>query len=203
MGSRAFSHDSIFIPDGRTESEQAIQAMSQENVLGKVKTLQVRNCKWEKYLKCGGKWSLELQNILSVNKGGLLSGPGGLFFSCVNYLAKSCVNSLDNLQEVWVLVLKGTAVMLQAWNCMGVCILWNSYELNSWDWRLLILMPCLQMWWGKKKVGSGDSKWPTEWEFFAKLISVSFCTYYISFTIFFSLFFGQYLQKADTCNSPQ
>lgn len=153
MGSRAFSHDSIFIPDGRTESEQAIQAMSQENVLGKVKTLQVRNCKWEKYLKCGGKWSLELQNILSVNKGGLLSGPGGLFFSCVNYLAKSCVNSLDNLQEVWVLVLKGTAVMLQAWNCMGVCILWNSYELNSWDWRLLILMPCLQMWWGKKKSG--------------------------------------------------
>ncbi|XP_059673989.1 capping protein-inhibiting regulator of actin dynamics [Gavia stellata] len=40
MGSRAFSHDSIFIPDGRTESEQAVQAMSQENVLGKVKTLQ-------------------------------------------------------------------------------------------------------------------------------------------------------------------
>ncbi|XP_041337796.1 capping protein inhibiting regulator of actin dynamics [Pyrgilauda ruficollis] len=40
MGSRAFSHDSIFIPDGRTESEQAIQAMSQENVLGKVKILQ-------------------------------------------------------------------------------------------------------------------------------------------------------------------
>ncbi|XP_065593081.1 capping protein-inhibiting regulator of actin dynamics [Cyrtonyx montezumae] len=40
MGSRAFSHDSIFIPDGRTESEEAIQAMSQENVIGKVKTLQ-------------------------------------------------------------------------------------------------------------------------------------------------------------------
>ncbi|XP_018781897.3 capping protein-inhibiting regulator of actin dynamics [Serinus canaria] len=40
MGSRAYSHDSIFIPDGRTESEQAIQAMSQENVLGKVKILQ-------------------------------------------------------------------------------------------------------------------------------------------------------------------
>lgn len=59
MGSRAFSHDSIFIPDGRTESEQAIQAMSQENVLGKVKILQVRNCKWEKYLKCVGKWSPE------------------------------------------------------------------------------------------------------------------------------------------------
>lgn len=59
MGSRAFSHDSIFIPDGRTESEQAIQAMSQENVLGKVKILQVRNCKWEKYLKCGREWSPE------------------------------------------------------------------------------------------------------------------------------------------------
>jgi len=59
MGSRAFSHDSIFIPDGRAESEQAIQAMSQENTLGKVKTLQVRNWKWEKYLKCGGKWSPE------------------------------------------------------------------------------------------------------------------------------------------------
>lgn len=59
MGSRAFSHDSIFIPDGRSESEQAIQAMSQENVLGKVKILQVRNCKWEKYLKCVGKWSPE------------------------------------------------------------------------------------------------------------------------------------------------
>uniref|UniRef100_A0A8C2TH55 Uncharacterized protein n=1 Tax=Coturnix japonica TaxID=93934 RepID=A0A8C2TH55_COTJA len=43
MGSRAFSHDSIFIPDGRTESEQAIQAMSQENVLGKVKTLQTNH----------------------------------------------------------------------------------------------------------------------------------------------------------------
>ncbi|XP_063258029.1 capping protein-inhibiting regulator of actin dynamics isoform X2 [Prinia subflava] len=40
MGNRAFSHDSIFILYGRTESEQAIQAMSQENVLGKVKILQ-------------------------------------------------------------------------------------------------------------------------------------------------------------------
>lgn len=59
MGSRAFSHDSIFIPDGRTESEQAIQAMSQENVLGKVKILQVRNVSGEKYLKCGGKWTPE------------------------------------------------------------------------------------------------------------------------------------------------
>ncbi|XP_062991627.1 capping protein-inhibiting regulator of actin dynamics [Elgaria multicarinata webbii] len=40
MGTRAFSHDSIFIPDGRAESEESIQAMSQENILGKVKTLQ-------------------------------------------------------------------------------------------------------------------------------------------------------------------
>ncbi|XP_019408374.1 PREDICTED: uncharacterized protein KIAA1211 homolog isoform X2 [Crocodylus porosus] len=40
MGTRAFSHESIFIPDGRAESEQAIQAMSQDNILGKVKTLQ-------------------------------------------------------------------------------------------------------------------------------------------------------------------
>uniref|UniRef100_A0A8C6ZRV5 Uncharacterized protein n=1 Tax=Nothoprocta perdicaria TaxID=30464 RepID=A0A8C6ZRV5_NOTPE len=60
MGTRAFSHDSIFIPDGRAESEQAIQAMSQENILGKVKTLQVRNYKDYEYLTCGGKWALEL-----------------------------------------------------------------------------------------------------------------------------------------------
>nr|XP_021526016.1 uncharacterized protein KIAA1211 homolog isoform X1 [Aotus nancymaae] len=40
MGSRAFSHDSIFIPDGGAESEQTVQAMSQDNILGKVKTLQ-------------------------------------------------------------------------------------------------------------------------------------------------------------------
>ncbi|KAH0616182.1 hypothetical protein JD844_027116 [Phrynosoma platyrhinos] len=40
MGTRAFSHDSIFIPDGREESEESIQAMSQDNILGKVKTLQ-------------------------------------------------------------------------------------------------------------------------------------------------------------------
>uniref|UniRef100_A0A8D2LXC8 Uncharacterized protein n=1 Tax=Varanus komodoensis TaxID=61221 RepID=A0A8D2LXC8_VARKO len=42
MGTRAFSHDSIFIPDGQAESEESIQAMSQDNILGKVKTLQVR-----------------------------------------------------------------------------------------------------------------------------------------------------------------
>lgn len=42
MGTRAFSHDSIFIPDGGAESEQTVQAMSQDNILGKVKTLQVR-----------------------------------------------------------------------------------------------------------------------------------------------------------------
>ncbi|XP_012666195.1 uncharacterized protein KIAA1211 homolog [Otolemur garnettii] len=40
MGTRAFSHDSIFIPDGGAESEQTVQAMSQDNLLGKVKTLQ-------------------------------------------------------------------------------------------------------------------------------------------------------------------
>lgn len=69
MGSRAFSHDSIFIPDGRTESEQAIQAMSQENVLGKVKILQVRNFKWKKYLNMVGN---SLQNMLNLHKDGLL-----------------------------------------------------------------------------------------------------------------------------------
>lgn len=42
MGARAFSHDSIFIPDGGAESEQTVQAMSQDNILGKVKILQVR-----------------------------------------------------------------------------------------------------------------------------------------------------------------
>lgn len=42
MGTRAFSHDSIFIPDGGAESEQTIQAVSQDNILGKVKTFQVR-----------------------------------------------------------------------------------------------------------------------------------------------------------------
>uniref|UniRef100_A0A5F9CB77 Capping protein inhibiting regulator of actin dynamics n=1 Tax=Oryctolagus cuniculus TaxID=9986 RepID=A0A5F9CB77_RABIT len=40
MGSRAFSHDSIFIPDGGAESEQTVQAMSQDSILGKVQTLQ-------------------------------------------------------------------------------------------------------------------------------------------------------------------
>ncbi|KAM6439758.1 capping protein-inhibiting regulator of actin dynamics isoform 2-T2 [Liasis olivaceus] len=40
MGTRAFSHDSIFMPDGRAESEESIQAMSQDNLVGKVKTLQ-------------------------------------------------------------------------------------------------------------------------------------------------------------------
>lgn len=42
MGARAFSHDSIFIPDGGAENEQTVQAMSQDSILGKVKTLQVR-----------------------------------------------------------------------------------------------------------------------------------------------------------------
>uniref|UniRef100_A0A8B9J109 Uncharacterized protein n=1 Tax=Amazona collaria TaxID=241587 RepID=A0A8B9J109_9PSIT len=70
MGSRAFSHDSVFIPDGRTESEQAIQAMSQENVLGKVKTLQVRNCKWERCLKC--ELSNDLFSLLFQNSAPLV-----------------------------------------------------------------------------------------------------------------------------------
>ena len=43
LGTRAFSHDSVFIPDGGAESEQTVQAMSQDSVLGKVKTLQVRS----------------------------------------------------------------------------------------------------------------------------------------------------------------
>ncbi|XP_078250820.1 capping protein-inhibiting regulator of actin dynamics isoform X2 [Pogona vitticeps] len=41
MGTRAFSHDSIFIPDGRAESEESIEAMSQDNIVGKVKSLQL------------------------------------------------------------------------------------------------------------------------------------------------------------------
>lgn len=48
MGTRAFSHDSIFIPDGGAESEQTVQAMSQDNILGKVKTLQVRQLEFGK-----------------------------------------------------------------------------------------------------------------------------------------------------------
>ncbi|KAM3831153.1 capping protein-inhibiting regulator of actin dynamics [Vipera latastei] len=40
MGTRAFSHESVFMPDGRAESEESIQAMSQDNLVGKVKTLQ-------------------------------------------------------------------------------------------------------------------------------------------------------------------
>ncbi|XP_026555713.1 uncharacterized protein KIAA1211 homolog [Pseudonaja textilis] len=40
MGTRAFSHESIFMPDGRADSEESIQAMSQDNLVGKVKTLQ-------------------------------------------------------------------------------------------------------------------------------------------------------------------
>ncbi|XP_078534289.1 capping protein-inhibiting regulator of actin dynamics isoform X2 [Lissotriton helveticus] len=49
MGTRAFSHDSIFIPDGQEENEQEAQTMSQDNIIGKVKTLQqqlVKNIKF-------------------------------------------------------------------------------------------------------------------------------------------------------------
>ncbi|KAM7168235.1 capping protein-inhibiting regulator of actin dynamics [Macrochelys suwanniensis] len=49
MGTRAFSHDSIFIPDGQAESEQAVQAMSQDKILGKVKTLQQQLSKTIKF----------------------------------------------------------------------------------------------------------------------------------------------------------
>ncbi|CAN2388621.1 kiaa1211 [Pristimantis euphronides] len=40
MGTRAFSHDSIFIPDGQVEDEQETQATSQNQNVGKVKSLQ-------------------------------------------------------------------------------------------------------------------------------------------------------------------
>ncbi|XP_069833749.1 capping protein-inhibiting regulator of actin dynamics isoform X2 [Dendropsophus ebraccatus] len=40
MGTRAFSHDSIFIPDGQAEDEQETQATSQDHSVGKVKSLQ-------------------------------------------------------------------------------------------------------------------------------------------------------------------
>uniref|UniRef100_A0A8C4VJK6 Capping protein inhibiting regulator of actin dynamics n=1 Tax=Gopherus evgoodei TaxID=1825980 RepID=A0A8C4VJK6_9SAUR len=49
MGTRAFSHDSIFIPDGQAENEQAVQAMSQDKILGKVKTLQQQLSKTIKF----------------------------------------------------------------------------------------------------------------------------------------------------------
>lgn len=54
MGTRAFSHDSIFIPDGGAESEQTVQAMSQDNILGKVKTLQVRQLESQRHRKGEG-----------------------------------------------------------------------------------------------------------------------------------------------------
>lgn len=56
MGTRAFSHDSIFIPDGGAESEQTVQAMSQDNILGKVKTLQVRRSEGQRHRKGVGGW---------------------------------------------------------------------------------------------------------------------------------------------------
>ncbi|KAG9479794.1 hypothetical protein GDO78_011699 [Eleutherodactylus coqui] len=40
MGTRAFSHDSIFIPDGQVEDEQETHATSQNQNVGKVKSLQ-------------------------------------------------------------------------------------------------------------------------------------------------------------------
>uniref|UniRef100_A0AAY4D466 Uncharacterized protein n=1 Tax=Denticeps clupeoides TaxID=299321 RepID=A0AAY4D466_9TELE len=41
LGSRALSHDSIFIPDDSAEKPSAEQTMSQENVSDKVRSLQV------------------------------------------------------------------------------------------------------------------------------------------------------------------
>ncbi|XP_075716064.1 capping protein-inhibiting regulator of actin dynamics isoform X2 [Rhinoderma darwinii] len=40
MGTRAFSHDSIFIPDRQVEDDQETQATSQDHSVGKVKSLQ-------------------------------------------------------------------------------------------------------------------------------------------------------------------
>ncbi|KAM9329495.1 capping protein-inhibiting regulator of actin dynamics [Gastrophryne carolinensis] len=40
MGTRAFSHDSIFIPDGQAEDEQEAQASTHDCAVGKVKSLQ-------------------------------------------------------------------------------------------------------------------------------------------------------------------
>uniref|UniRef100_A0A4W3JEY4 Uncharacterized protein n=1 Tax=Callorhinchus milii TaxID=7868 RepID=A0A4W3JEY4_CALMI len=43
MGTRALSHDSIFIPDGSTADGTSAQAISQENISGKIQSLQVRD----------------------------------------------------------------------------------------------------------------------------------------------------------------
>ncbi|KAM4807667.1 capping protein-inhibiting regulator of actin dynamics [Rhinophrynus dorsalis] len=40
MGTRAFSHDSIFIPDGQAEDEKEFQAITQDYIVGNVRTLQ-------------------------------------------------------------------------------------------------------------------------------------------------------------------
>eukprot|EP00062_Callorhinchus_milii_P008308 gi/632950853/ref/XP_007890964.1/ PREDICTED: LOW QUALITY PROTEIN: uncharacterized protein KIAA1211 homolog [Callorhinchus milii] len=49
MGTRALSHDSIFIPDGSTADGTSAQAISQENISGKIQSLQrqlVKNIKF-------------------------------------------------------------------------------------------------------------------------------------------------------------
>uniref|UniRef100_A0A2K6G9N8 Capping protein inhibiting regulator of actin dynamics n=1 Tax=Propithecus coquereli TaxID=379532 RepID=A0A2K6G9N8_PROCO len=69
MGTRAFSHDSIFIPDGGAESEQTVQAMSQDNILGKVKTLQQQ-------LGKNIKFGQRLPNAIPMKKAG--SGEASL-----------------------------------------------------------------------------------------------------------------------------
>lgn len=78
MGTRAFSHDSIFIPDGGAESEQTVQAMSQENILGKVKTLQVRQVGGQEPLEgvegVAGVWGGGRENLCSVASGNEFRG---------------------------------------------------------------------------------------------------------------------------------
>lgn len=66
MGSRAFSHESIFIPDGREESEASVQAMSQENIVGKVKTLQVRKSEATRGAAAGPMFRAELTQFFSL-----------------------------------------------------------------------------------------------------------------------------------------
>lgn len=76
MGTRALSHDSIFIPDGGAESEQTVQAMSQDNILGKVKTLQVRQLETGRLEPQEGPGYQGKGKIPSVALSNGLGGPG-------------------------------------------------------------------------------------------------------------------------------
>lgn len=77
MGTRAFSHDSIFIPDGGAESEQTVQAMSQDNILGKVKTLQVRQIETGRLERRRGLAVEGRGEMSSLALSGGLGGAGG------------------------------------------------------------------------------------------------------------------------------